>query len=515
MANVLKMEKQTLITELLALGWSYRRIEKETGIRRETVAKYDSERTGTAPKPAKVPTDSSEPESAAQAQKRPKCPPTPKPTRVSQAQAFEAIIKAKLDQQLTAQRIYQDLVVEQDYAGSYDSIKRYVRKLKANTPKLVAHLHAAPGEEAQVDFGKAAPTLKNGRYLRPWFFKMVLSYSRHSYEEVVWTQDVETFVRCHERAFAALGGVPGLVRLDNLKSGVLKAKLYDPVLNPIYEAFAKHAGFVPLPCLPRKPEHKGKVESGVGYTKDNALKDRKFESLEAQNVHLRHWNKRWARTRIHGTTKKQVWALFSQVEQQTLRPYPLKTFAFFKIGTRKVQPDGHIEVARAYYSVPHKYLGQGVVVHFNAQWVKVLSGPEVIAFHRTGTSGRFSTDKQHLPENKCLTTEEYKQRLLKRCRGIGEDCHQWAAASLEQRNQLAFRAIQGVIRLRKKYATEIINQACSQALKLASTRYHTVALLCQDTEHQVATSQQLSLLQEHDLIRPPEDYQDYFENNKA
>ena len=512
MSNVLKMEKQTLIAELLALGWSYRRIERETGIRRETVSKYDSERIDSA---AKAPADSVGPEPDLQAQNRPKRPPTPRPTRVSQAQAFEAIIQDKIDQRLTAQRIYQDLVAEQDYSGSYDSIKRYVRKLKAKTPKLVARLHAAPGEEAQVDFGKAAPTLKNSRYVRPWLFKMVLSYSRHSYEEVVWTQDVETFVRCHERAFTALGGVPKLIRLDNLKSGVLKANLFDPVLNPVYEAFAKHAGFAPLPCLPRKPEHKGKVESGVGYTKDNALKGKKFESLEEQNAHLRRWNKRWARTRIHGTTKKQVWALFSQVERQTLRPCPLKPFAFFKIGARKVQPDGHIEVARAYYSVPHKYLGQSVVVHFNTQWVKVLSGSEVIAFHRTKTPGRFSTQKTHLPENKCLTTEAYKQWLLTTCRTIGEACHQWAAAALEQRQQLAFPAIQGVIRLKKKYTPAIIDQACSQALKLASSRYHTVALLCQDTEHEVAAKQQLSFLQEHDMIRPLEDYQKHFEANKA
>ena len=126
-------------------------------------------------------------------------------------------------------------VVEEGFEHSYDSVKRYVRRLKKKVPEVFARLHTAPGEEAQVDFGEGAPTLKNGRYKRPWLFKIVLSHSRHSYEEVVWGQDVETFIRCHERAFDALGGVPRIVILHNLKSGVLKANLYEPDLLIIDE----------------------------------------------------------------------------------------------------------------------------------------------------------------------------------------------------------------------------------------------------------------------------------------
>jgi len=516
MANVLKMDKQTLIKQLLALGWSYRRISRETGIHRDTVAKYDPGH----PKPAKVPTDSEQEHSV---QNRPKCPPTSlgtnpptpseprKPTRTSPAQAYDAVIRQKLRQKLSAQRIYQDLVVEYGYKFGYDSIKRYVRKLKAKTPKLYARIHTAAGEEAQVDFGQGAPTLKNGRYVRPWLFKIVLSYSRHSYEEVVWSQDVETFIRCHERAFQVFGGVPGLVRLDNLKSGVLKAHLYEPELNPLYAAFAKHTGFTPLPCLPRKPEHKGKTESGVGYTQDNALKGRRFDSLEAQNAFLKYWNRTWARTRIHGTTKKQVWALFTNLEQDALKPLPATSFQYFKLGSRKVQADGHIEVARAYYSVPHRYLAREVQVQFNSDWVKVLDGHQVIAFHRTLQPGRFQTDKRHLPENKCLSTEQYKRKLLARCSHIGANCRIWAEKALEARQQLAFRPIQGIIGLQKKYAADKIDWACQQALKINSLRYHTIALLCQEKLESGPVTRQLELLQDHELIRSPQEYQQQFE----
>ncbi len=542
MSNTLKMENQILIQQLLKLGWSYRRIEKETGIRRETISKCDPNhpRNQQRAKAANVPTGSGI-ENGTKPENRPKCPPTPepdhnsalanhatggcdgahtpiiavpliqKPTRISNAAPFDLTIRQKFTLGLSAQRIYQDLVSDHDFKYGYDCIKRYIRKLSQKEPKVFARIHTLPGEEAQVDFGRGAPTLKNGRYACPWFFKMVLSYSRHSYEECVWTQDVETFLRCHEHAFSDFGGVPALIRIDNLKSGVLKAHLFEPELNPVYTAFAKHYDFAILPCLPGKPEHKGKTESGVGYTKDNALKGLKFASLEAQNVHLRAWNKRWARTRIHGTTKKQVWAMFVQEEKPALKPLPEQLFQFFQIGRRNVHEDGHIEVNKAYYSVPHQFIGQDLSVQFNSKWVKVLSGEILIAFHTTIAPGRFQTNKSHLPESKCISTEEYKTKLLQRCEKIGCECRRWAMQVIKERNQLGFRAIQGVLQLQKQHSIEKINWACGQTLKLGSVRYHTVKALCADQEQENKNDPgvQLELLQDHRIIRPIEEYQLY------
>jgi transposase len=513
MPNILKMEQKLLIEQLLKLGWSYRRIERETRHRRETIARYDlSHPQNQEAKAAKVPA-----ESASSPESRPKCPPTEegqsKPSRRSLAAPYHKIISEKLEVGLTAQRIYQDLVTEHNFTDAYDSVKRYVRKLKLTAPRVYARIHTTAGEEAQVDFGQGAPTLKNSRYMRPWLFKMVLSYSRHSYEEVVWQQDIETFIRCHERAFASFPGVPGLIRLDNLKSGVLNAHLYEPILNPVYAAFAAHAGFIPLPCLPRKPEHKGKTESGVGYTQDNALKGLKFDSLEAQNAHLRHWNKTWARTRIHGTTKKQVWKLFTEKEQTALKALPEQSFQFFKPGHRKVHPDAHIEVARAYYSVPHHFIGQSLTVHYNSLWVKVFDGTQRVAFHRTTQPGRFQTEKPHLPAHKTMTVKDFENKLLRQATDIGPHCKLWALKALQVRDRLAFRPIQGVLRLKDKYTPKHLDWACDQALKLNSVRYTTIKALCEDQpqEQQEEVNCQHKLLQEHEIIRSLQGYQSYLD----
>lgn len=501
MANQLKMDKVQTILGLLKLRWSYRRIERETGIHRDTVRKYDPERA----KPAKVPTGGA----CECPQNQPNCPPAnpgqrEHPSR-NNAAAFHDVIVSKLAAHLDAQRIFQDLRSDYNYCGSYDSVKRYVRKLRGVQPEVFARLETAPGEEAQIDFGLGAPTLKAGRYRRPWLFKMTLSFSRHSYEEVVWHQDVHTFLCCHENAFAEFGGVPRVLKIDNLKSGILEPNIFDPVIHPLYAAFAKHYGCVVLPCQVARPEHKGKVESGVKYTQNNALKGRRFESLEEQNAFLRHWNRTWARQRIHGTTKKQVWQLFDEGERQHLQPLPHCAFQFFEVAERSVHIDGHIEVKGAYYSVPHRYLGTRVTVHFNRQWIKVYHRGEAIAFHAVGDKGRFSTVPSHLPEHKALSQEQYTIRLLQRCGAIGPSCQAWAQKSLTVRGPLALRAMQGVLALRRSFSPARIEQACAQALETGSVRYKTIKHLCEQPDSQ--RSAQLPLLQEHELIRPLEVYE--------
>jgi transposase len=138
-------------------------------------------------------------------------------------------IAEKLDAGLSLQRIWQDLVEEYGYGASYESVKRFVRTM-APTRRAVGVFHCAPGAEAQVDFFRGAPTLDvaTGEWRRPWVFRMTLGRSRHGYEEAVWDQKLDTFLRLHERAFRDFGGVPTVVRHDNLKAAVVRACFYDP-----------------------------------------------------------------------------------------------------------------------------------------------------------------------------------------------------------------------------------------------------------------------------------------------
>jgi transposase len=243
-ANHLKMADQQRIHALLELGWSHRRIAREAGVDRETVARYA--RLGR-----------SNPANPIVGEK----PSTSEP--LSQAVEHDAVIRQGVRQGLSAQRIWQDLVELYGYL----TVQRYVRRVKRRG-EVSDHLEHPPGEEAQVDFFKSpAPVLDavDGRWRRPLVFRMTLSCSRHGYEEAVWSEDRASFLRAHEHAFIAIGGVPRVVRHDNLKAAVVRACLYDPDLSEVYEAFAQHWGFVPLPSRPRHPEEQGIQENAGGY----------------------------------------------------------------------------------------------------------------------------------------------------------------------------------------------------------------------------------------------------------
>lgn len=489
MANRLKMEKKQTVLALLKLGWSYRRIQRETGVRRETIARYDPAREAKAARVAP----------GVGGQNRPKRPPGQR----SLCAAYRDEIEKKLGQGLEAKRIWQDLIAEHGFAGAYNSVKRFCRKLKADRPRVFARVETPAGRDLQIDFGKGAPTrTSSGRYRRPHLFKAVLCYSRHSYEEVVWRQDLETFVRCVENALQAFGGSVRVVRLDNLKAGITQACFIDPEVNAVFAALARHYGFGVLPIHPGSPHENGKVERTHQYTVSSALKGRRFESLEAQNEHLRRWNERIARQRIHGTTKCQVWARFLE-EQPRLMSLPDERFRFFRVGRRTVSTDGHIEVDRAFYSVPNHLLGCEVRVHWDDRIVRVFFREQQVVLHPKQKPGRFQTRSEHLPQRKRWAHLRTEQQLLKQARVIGPEAHRWAERALEVRDVLGYRLVRGMISLTRRFPVAVLNEACSRALGHDAFRYRTLVALCKRIE----VPQRSLFTDTHELIRPLSEYQ--------
>ena len=499
MANYLKMDKKQQIYGLLQLGWSYRHIEKETGVRRETVARYHREWLSKA---AKVPTGSGEEPLSLEA-KAAILPPGLPPGR-STAHPYRDFIEAELGKGLSYQRIWQDLREEYAYCGSYDSVRRYAKRIKRSRPELADIMHAAPGEEAQVDFFQGPLTLdpSTGAYFHPWVFRMVLSHSRHSYEEAVRKQDFLSFIRCHERAFRFFGGVPRVVRLDNLKAGVARACLYDPDINPVYAAFASHCGFCPLPCFPGKAKEKGKVEKAGDYLKNNALKGRRFNSLAEMNEYLRKWNRNIASLRIHGTTRRQVLSHFLEAEKEALSPLPGEPFEHFRYGTRIVHFDGHIRVDHAFYSVPHHLLREEVEVRFTDRILKVYHAGELVAVHAITGPGRFETADEHRPAEKPAKAEGYERYLLARAERVGEGAYAWAAGAITARGPRSYRLMQGMLSLTRKHPREAVNWACEVAHENSCYHYQSLKKLVERAGEREEIPQ---LIQCHEFIRPLQD----------
>jgi transposase len=518
LVNYLKVKKRQQVIALLELGWSYRRIESETGVRRETVSRYDRLRRSN---PAKVFPGSSGESSpginnlgSSEDSKAAKVFPGSEsnPAKVfagserqsrSSAAAYHDEIVGQVEKGLTAQRIWQDLVEDYGYGHSYESVKRYIRDLTRQR-RVVTVRHSKPGEEAQVDFFKGAPTLhpETGQWRRPWVFRMTLCCSRHGYEEAVWDQKVETFLELHERAFFDFGGVVEIIRHDNLKAAVVRACLYDPNINPTYQAFAQHWGFTPLPTRPRYPKELGKQERSGRYVKDNALKGKKFNSLQEQNDYLRRWNRTVARLRIHGTTRKQVWSHFLETDKEALKPLPAERFLFFKCGQRTVHPDSHVEVDGAFYPVPPRLLGQPVQVRWDKRLVRVLHNDVLVASHLRVGPGTYAPAPGSQPVTSTQTA--FILKILGRCEKVGPSLRAWANKAYEYRGVRALRLIQGVLSLLRKHPRESVLWAAERALKQGLFHYQAFRRLVEQSVEKPPS--QLPLLTEHPDIRSLDTY---------
>ena len=539
MANVLKMAKIQSIQQLHASGWSQRRIARALAIDRGTVARHlqpsppdpkpaispagsDGSNAATfSPLPAPLPqrTDGSDGTDCA-AGPNAAIPPaglpegnTALPTatprfprgRPSRCEPLRELILAKLDQQLSAQRIWQDLREDPGFTGGYDSVKRFVRRLGAATPLPFRRMECAPGEEAQVDFGSGAPVIaSDGKRRKTNVFRIVLSHSRKAYSEATFTQTTEDFFRCLENAFAHFGGVPKTLVIDNLKAAVAHPDWFDPELTPKVQSFCRHYGTTILPTKPYMPRHKGKVEAGVKYVKSNALKARSFTSLEEQNRFLADWERTVADTRIHGTTKRQVDKVFREVERAALQPSPNERFPFFHEARRKVNRDGHVEVAKAYYSAPTEYLGREVWVRWDARLVHLFNHRwEQIAVHVRHEQGRFSTHEAHIAREKISGLEKGVAYLLNKAGAIGEQSRQWAEAMVSARGVAGTRVLQGLLALTKKHSSETLEKACEIALSHGCWQLKTIRHLL---GREAAKQEPLPFLDEHPLIRPLDDY---------
>jgi transposase len=541
MSNVLSEEKRQQVIALGRLGWSLRRIEQATGVRRETGSAY-LKAAGIAvrapgawgrrpAKPANEVTTGSQPVLAAQncnikpenlpnkgksnnqdskpakqvttgfgVGLRGTQPENPKLTP-SACEPFREFIELGLSRGRNAMAIWQDLLAETGFRDGYGTVKRFVRKLRGHRPlEARAVIVTDPGEEAQVDYG-TGPMVRDpqsGKYRRTRLFVMTLGYSRKSVRLLTFRSSSRIWAELHEKAFRRLGGSTRIVVLDNLKEGVLVPNIYDPGLNPLYRDVLAHYGALALPCRIKDPDRKGKVESAVGHAQRTPLKGKHFESLEEAQTYLDRWESNCADTRIHGTTKRQVAAMFAE-EKPALLPLPLEPFRFYQHGQRVVHLDGCVEVEAAYYGLPPGWIGHVVQVRWDELFVRILDpkSGQLLREHVRQKRGGY----RFREEDASLRRPFKVSQLLWRAEHAGTQIGVLCNHIYTQQGQLGIRRIQGVLSLAKKYGTAATEDACAVALEMGVREYQFVRRYLERTP-------QLSLRQIDPLIRELVHYRD-------
>ena len=526
--NVLKPHLKSTVLTLISQGISQHEIHRLTGIDRKTIRFYVNSMPVAVEEEANSSTPATGSLVAAEIENPPPRPPAicgeiepkrmPKLAR-SACEPHREWIEAQVRLKRNAVAIYQDLVDTRGFTQRYNSVKRFCRELRREDPEQFDRLDFAPGEESQVDYGEGAPTRHpvSGKYRKPRLFVMTLRYSRRSFRQVVWKSSSETWARLHEQAFRYFGGSTQNVVLDNLKEGVITPDIYAPELNRVYAAMLAHYSSFGDPARVRDPDRKGTVENAILHTQSTALKGRRFESIEAQNSFLMDWEERWAATRIHGRAKRQVEAMF-QEEKPFLTALPLESFRYFKEETRKVQDDRTVQVKDSWYAARPALIGSEVIVRIFEREFEIRDIATLSLLRRHPLA--FKKGEVLLPDaERIFNPSRQTRKILRQAEDIGPNTQILCQRLFDRRGREGQKSMWGIVALVPRLPARIVEQAATLAIARHISSSKAVRLIAEQLlAEALARLEEAAappLTQQHDLIREPTEYADFFQQSTA
>ena len=359
-------DEVSAMLRLKGLGWGARRIAVELGCSRTTARRWLKEGTWRRPSP---------------------------PSRPKALGGLEAWVEERFRRHAgNADVVRQELAAEKGIEVSLRTVERAVAHLRQELraeARATVRFETRPGQQLQIDFGQRRALIDGAPRLVS-VFVATLGYSRRVHVRAFAGERQEHWFEGMESAFAAFGGVPEEVLLDNARALIVSHDVAsrEVVVNPKLHAFARHWGFQVRACAPYRPRTKGKDERGVGYVKGNAIAGRSFESFAALEAHLAEWTREIADQRVHGTTGEAPALRFARDEAGKLKPLQrCGPFLAMRELSRRVGSDCAVEMDANAYSVPWRLIGERVLVLVTAETVRVTHAGVEVACHRR-SSGR-------------------------------------------------------------------------------------------------------------------------------
>jgi transposase len=352
---------------------------------------------------------------------------------------------------------------EEGFEGGYTIVKEYVHTVRPRRIPAFLKLSFAPGECAQVDWGSYGSIQVGQTRRRLSFFVMVLCHSRLIYVEFSVSQTMEHFLSCHQNAFAAFGGVPQKVMVDNLKSAVLKHLIGQaPVFNARYLDFADHYGFSIAACGVRKGNEKGRVENGVGYVKKNFLSGLELPSFEAIHAAASNWLQAIANVRIHGETRRKPIEMFEE-EKSSLLPLAAHPYDIGIISQVRASSQFRIALETNHYSVPAEYAGASLTLKAYPDRLCIYHDDKLIARHaRSYDRHQDFEDPDHPKELIAQRKKARDQKIFMRFLALCPRAQDYYR-ELEKRRMSPHHHVQKIVALSEIYGTEAVQRAMEDA----------------------------------------------------
>lgn len=359
-----------------------------------------------------------------------------------------------------------------EHVGYKAFLEQFHRKHPQYKKAGVVHRVFTPGDECEVDYaGTLAEWLdvRTGVIHQAPVFLGTLGYSQLIFATARADAKSANFISCHAEMYEAFGGVPKVTVPDCLKTGVIKCHLYDPDLNPSYADMATHYNTAIVPARVRRPKDKAIVEGAVKlvmryfkwkYRRHTFTSLKEInEALKAVTAHIN--NKPHTRFK---TSRKERW---EALERQALGALPEAAYEYAETKLATVHPDSHVQLESNYYSAPHAYRGQKLVVKMTASQVRIFKDLECVAVHRRNSSrkGEYITDNDHLPENAKAYHEATPQSLLSQSKFLSPDLYDLVEGLFKGNALGELRRVQGLIRESRKEINLIGHEPAKENIK--------------------------------------------------
>lgn len=403
-------------------GHSNRQIAKASGADRKTVGRYVAMAKALGVGSKHALDDDAVQEVAQAVQARPEVSPSEEWAEI--ARHREQIEKWLGEKRPLRLRKVHTLLVRKGLTASYATLRRYAMtelgwSKKAPTVRIE---DPPPAQEAQVDFGAMGfiTDAETGKRRKLWVLIVTLSFSRYMFVWPTFVQTTEAVCEALDRAWAFFDGMPHTIIPDNMKAIIRTPDALSPVLTEAFLDYVQARGLFVDPARVRSPKDKPRVENQVAYVRESWFDGETFTGLDDARTSAEHWCRDKAGIRVHGTTRRVPRALYDTEEKVAMLPPPTEPFDVPLWTEAKVHADHHIQVRRALYSVPTRYLHRTVRVRADRTLVRIYLGAELIKVHPRKMPGGRSTDPSDYPADKAAYALRSVDAALVRARQRGE-----------------------------------------------------------------------------------------------